>query len=229
MKISLGAKYFLFSWQRNKDLRSLVGLAFDGNIPVVNENDVLCDPQAQSRTAELPGTSLVDAVESLEDPVEVLRRYSDAVVADADTDCPVLPEQRDFDTPGLSGVFYGVIKQVHEDLLYLVAVGRKVRQIVLDNDLELVPVSVGALALHHLVDDFREIELTQDEVEGASGLNAGEVEQVADEPDETVALCVDDVIELHLSVAVVVAIGVVQEGADEALDRGEGSAELCTW
>ena len=46
--------------------------------------DVAHDGQAQSRAAGLARPARVDAVEALEDPLEVLGRDADALVADGD-------------------------------------------------------------------------------------------------------------------------------------------------
>ena len=58
--------------------------AFDFDISVVLEADILDDGESQPGTADLSGTGLVDTEKSLKDSVEKLLRNSDSIVFDPD-------------------------------------------------------------------------------------------------------------------------------------------------
>ena len=70
--------------QADGEGRPLAEAAFDGDGPVVGEDDVLDDGQAEARAAELLGPGLVDDVEPLEDVGQVLGVDADARVRDLD-------------------------------------------------------------------------------------------------------------------------------------------------
>ena len=84
----------------------------DGHVAAVVAGDVAHDRQAETRAAGRPAARPVDAIEPLEDTVEVALRDADALVGDADLD-PVV------DTPGANlhraarlAVLDGVLDQV---------------------------------------------------------------------------------------------------------------------
>src|SRR5437016_5074964 len=78
----------------------------------VDFGDVFDDGQAQARAAHFPGARAVDAVETLEDAIEVGGGDADAVVLDFDRDGLVVVAGGDADYAAVGCVLDGVVDQV---------------------------------------------------------------------------------------------------------------------
>ena len=86
-------------------------------------HDVLHDREPQARAAELPAAGLVDAVEPLEEPWQVLGLDATALVADGDDHGWAaagrfgLDADRDPDRAARIAVFDGIVNEVDQCLL----------------------------------------------------------------------------------------------------------------
>ena len=92
----------------------------DPHLAAVGGGDVLDDREAEAGAAGGAVPRRVDAVEPLEDAVELVRRDADALVGDADVDGGVVAGRGDHDRGALGRVGDGVGDQVahrHGDLL----------------------------------------------------------------------------------------------------------------
>src|SRR3954470_9708838 len=69
--------------QRERDDRALAQLTLDPHLASVRFDDVLDDGEAEARAARLPRDDLLDLVEAVEDPPQLIRRDAAAAVADA--------------------------------------------------------------------------------------------------------------------------------------------------
>lgn len=81
----------------------------------VEHHGVFHDGQSQPRTAELPAAALVDAVETLEDAVQVFYVYAHAVVCKGEVPLPLLLVGRNLDSGSLAGMANGIVCKISED------------------------------------------------------------------------------------------------------------------
>ena len=84
---------------------------------------MFCDAQPQPGSSKLARTRLVGAIKSLKDPAEMFFGDPNSIVLNGNANILIAIEKRQFDPSGFRRVFYGIIYQVHKDLLNLVTVG----------------------------------------------------------------------------------------------------------
>src|SRR5207247_7794422 len=70
--------------ERERERRTFAFARRHGDSALMVVGDMAHDGQAETRAARLAAARAVDTVEALEDPLEVARRYADAVVAHVD-------------------------------------------------------------------------------------------------------------------------------------------------
>ena len=72
----------LFSQEFNEHPGSHARVAFNMDLAVAGNDDVLCDSRPEARPAQLTSAGLVDSAGPLEDPVEMFGGYRDTAVGD---------------------------------------------------------------------------------------------------------------------------------------------------
>src|SRR4029078_8930903 len=85
-------------------------------------DEMLNDGKAEACASNLTRPSRIHAIESLEDPWEMLRWNTNSRVAHSNDNSAFLPARETRDAPGLR-VAYGVLDQVLQDLAERSAVG----------------------------------------------------------------------------------------------------------
>src|SRR5665647_2905485 len=91
--------------------------AVDRDAAAVDLGDVLDDREAEASPAEVAAASLVDAVEALEEPRQVLARDPLPLVGDAHDDLVAALLERDDDGAALGAVLHRVVDEVDDGLL----------------------------------------------------------------------------------------------------------------
>src|SRR5262245_48830817 len=181
---------------RNSDgePRARADPARDGNLTVNWSDQVLDDRQPEPGPTQLAAPRLVNAVESLENPGQLLARNSDPGVGYLDTDGVGSEGTDDAHTPTFGRILDCVVNQVVEDLSNRLFVGEH----------ECLPVKIPRLEREHQAFGLRtsfvpfETRLKyRDEAEGPvfkkllAGVEAGEAEHVQDQLIQAIDLFVD--------------------------------------
>src|SRR5512134_698058 len=164
---------------------ALPGRALDPDRARVGLDDVLHDGEPQPGPPGVAGTLLVDAVETLEDPAEVLRGDADPVVLDAEAD-PASPRRgADADRPAAAVVLDGVVDEVHQDLLEPVPVPVRLGAVPrrLDDDAHPLPFGDRCHLLVHSPEELADVEEAEAHLHVA-GFDARDLDEVVQEGAE---------------------------------------------
>ena len=179
------------------------------------------EPEAGAAGGAVPRR--VDAVEALEDPVELLGRDADATVGDADVDRGFAPGRADDHRRSLGGVRDRVGHEVAHGDGHLLAVPEQHQPVgAVLHELDLACGRIGGALVDRAGDDL--VGLDGDRlVEGVVALEAGELDDLLHEPGEPLALGVHPACEALHRLGVV---GGVDDGVGEQLDRTDRGLEL---
>ncbi len=109
------APSFGFLYMYKTDLRALPDFALKGDRSVMEQDAVLHNGEAQSRTAHISGMTLVYSVEPFEDALLIFFRNTDAVIFYGEVHGIVVVFDTDPHQPPGPAVFHCVIRQVCDD------------------------------------------------------------------------------------------------------------------
>src|SRR5450756_2054468 len=104
-------------WQMDPESAPLAESALHGDAAPVSLSDVLDDRQTEPGAAEVAAARLVDPIEALEEPGQVLARHADTVVAHADVDLAPDDLCRHLDHTACGTVLDRVVDEIHHGLL----------------------------------------------------------------------------------------------------------------
>ena len=76
--------YLRLLGKSDRKYRAFAEFTFDTDLRAVDHSGVFDDGEAQTGAAHFVGVALVDPVETLEDPVQVLGRNADSIVRDSE-------------------------------------------------------------------------------------------------------------------------------------------------
>src|SRR3954465_7739011 len=106
---------------------ALAGLRADGEAASHPGDELARDEEAEATAADAAGERRIEAIELLEDPFVLRRRYAEAAVADRQPDTAVATVELDDHVPAVRRVLDRVVEQVDENLPELVLVGERDR------------------------------------------------------------------------------------------------------
>src|SRR5262245_26906867 len=205
--------------------RALVLTTLRPDAAAVELDELLADRQPETRASGAAGDRVIELLERLEEPRQVVLANSDAGVGDAQPDGVRLGDDAD-QHAALRGELDRIRQQIEQDLLDLRPVGRQRRQLERHVllDLQLLAAGERGRRLDALVDQLVQIDLLGQHLELAR-LDTREVEDPVDELQEVGAAVVDraDVGLLPLGQ---LAVETVEQHLREADDRVERRPEL---
>src|SRR5215467_4370483 len=178
-------------WQSEMERRALVLTALRPDAAAVELDEFLADRQPEARAAGAAGDWIVELLERLEEPRQVVFADPDAGVGHTQPDGVRLGHDTD-QHPALRGELNRVRQQIEHDLLDLRAVRRQRRELERHVllDLELLAARQWHRRLDALVHQLVQVDLLGEHLELA-GLDAREVEDPVDELQEMRAAVVD--------------------------------------
>src|SRR5262245_59265639 len=211
--------------QTHGEGRALALDAGHAHLALHAQDQVLHDREPQARPAGGARARLVDAVEALEDPVEVAARDADARVLHRDQAVAVLTGEPQRDAPGRARVLDRVVDQVVEHLRHGLLVAAHPQGALAAPDLEAQALRrQGWLAqAQHAVEHLAPVDRRALDRELAR-LDARQAEEVGHQVGQPLHVGVDALKELDV-VALVVQRAREQR-LDEALDRGQRGLQL---
>ena len=180
---------------RDRDLRSLVGSAFDLNVTIHQVDDVSCNGHAKTGALHLGRPVIVCPAERLEHDLLEFRRHTDAVVLDGKLVAAKLREavrfflDRKGDVSSIRGVLDGVAHQVHKDLLDAQAVAADSFVLdVLNMDFELMFVLVDCRFCEgeQVIDQLRQAEILLGKAHSPA-LDSGHIQHFIDQSQQMTA------------------------------------------
>lgn len=215
----------VFFSQGEDKLQSAVQVVLGHDGSAVNLHTVLDDGQSESGSAKLARASLVDTVESLEQPSQVLGSHANPGVGKAEVvHAFVLAEARHPDGDARAGIGDGVVGEVSEDGVdeRVVALYFKVGlQLVFDGDVLFF--ELEGFLVQDVGHDLRDVHLFHVHLP-LSVVHAVEQRNIVQQGAQSVALGIAAREELAASFEV--HVGIFDEGLEVALNAAHGGFEL---
>src|SRR5512133_1299832 len=180
--------------------------------------------QAEPGPARLPGQVVADAVEALEDPALLVDGDARAPVADLEHDLAALGDEADLDRLVGRGVAQGVGEQVAQHLVDPHPVAAAVGGVVGGDHVHRAVRVLAGEAVHDLADQVDGVDGGGVDQPGP-GLQPGHLQQVLDQPLQTLGLHQHQLVVLAPPVLGEVAVR-AQQRHQEALDGGERGPQL---
>src|SRR6266545_2027738 len=179
--------------QEEREPAPLARTALDAHAPPVGLGDVLDQSQPHPAAPGALSLTTSDAVELLEDSLRLSGRYAYALVGHLDHHPLALSPGADPEPPALRRVLEGIVHEVGEGLLDRVRINERIGQVGRHRHLQL-EASLGEGVTEGVEDlvDQRLDRMRTELVALPPSLDAREVQDVVDEPRETLALTGDD-------------------------------------
>ena len=142
-------------------------------------DEPLADGEAQSGAGPLP-VAAADAIELVEDALEIVDRHARTFVAHLDDDAPVVAPAGDLDRRAGGRILRGVVEQIDQHLLHQHEVEREHRQVARERNRHAVIRKHLGATLQRRSYDIAEIDHLPSQLHGA-GIDAGHVQQIRHE------------------------------------------------
>jgi len=151
---------------------------------------LLADVKSEAGSHHPPSFRLTQSGETSEESRHLVRAYPVAVVADGDLDLRSRATRTHLDRSGSLRELQRIREEVRDDTPCALLVALDVRQFAVDNDLDRALRVKGAYLVDRPLDEVGEFERLQRERE-VTGLDAGHLEHVVDEADQTTGVVAD--------------------------------------